>query len=148
MAVSKRRSKVACGTRLAVYMRDKWRCQYCGREFTPAEENLTGRYAPFVLEYNEKTRWQEPVFLEIDHIHPQSLGGDNSMENLRAACTPCNKRKLATTRHTKWEIRIRLAREALESGPATEETATKAAALLLGYLQGELPKPKGLPNAT
>ena len=132
--------KISKGRRLEVYMRDNWTCQYCGRIFTPREENLTGRYAP----WDRRPGDPDLVYLELDHIHPRSLGGDNSLENLRAACTPCNKRKLATTRHAKWDVRIRLAKEALETGVATEETAMKAAALLLGYLQSELPKPKAL----
>lgn len=130
--------KISAGKRLAVYVRDEWTCQYCGRVFVPEERNLTGKYAP----YDRKPGDLDVVCLELDHIHPRALGGDDSEDNLRAACTPCNKRKLATTRHTKWEVRIGLARKVLESGPANEDTAKKAAALLLGYLQSELPKVK------
>jgi 5-methylcytosine-specific restriction endonuclease McrA len=140
----KHRPKISKGRRLAVYVRDGWTCQYCGRVIKPNnEEYLTGRYAP----WERLPTDDDSVWLEIDHVLPRKLGGDDSLENLRAACTPCNKRKLATTRHTKWDVRIRLAQEVLSTGPNTEDTAVKAAALLLGYLQRELPKPKGLREA-
>ncbi len=130
--------KISKGKRLAIYIRDNWTCQYCGRVFAPTD----GKYAPLIEERNGAGKW-DYTWLELDHILPRALGGDDTEENLRAACTPCNKRKLATTSHTKWEIHIRLARDVLEAGTADENTAKKAAALLLGYLQSDLPKPKG-----
>jgi hypothetical protein len=39
--------KISAGKRLAVYVRDEWTCQYCGRVFVPEERNLTGKYAPY-----------------------------------------------------------------------------------------------------
>lgn len=33
--------------------------------------------------------------LEVDHVHPHSLGGTNEMENLVTACNRCNGRKKA-----------------------------------------------------
>lgn len=136
----KHRPKISKGRRLAVYVRDNWTCQYCGLVIKPnGPDYLTGRYAPWVATGIDF----ETVTLELDHVVPRKLGGDDSLENLRAACTPCNKRKLATTSHTKWDVRITLALEVLNAGPASEETAIKAAALLLGYLQRELPRIKG-----
>jgi 5-methylcytosine-specific restriction endonuclease McrA len=29
--------------------------------------------------------------LTIDHLHPKSRGGSDSLENLRPACSPCNR---------------------------------------------------------
>lgn len=137
------RPKISSGKRLAVYVRDNWTCQYCGYAFTPkGDAELAGRNAP-----GYEAGSFEWVWLELDHIHPRKLGGDDSLENLRAACTLCNRRKLATTRHTKWEVRIGLALDVLQSKPANEDTAKKAAALLLGYLQSELPPAKGLREA-
>lgn len=58
------------GQRFAVFTRDKFTCQYCGR--TGAE-----------------------VILEIDHVLPQAAGGTNDLGNLMTACHPCNRGKAA-----------------------------------------------------
>ena len=54
--------------RLRIYMRDKFRRQYCGEKKGVAE-------------------------LTLDHILPRSRGGDNSPMNIVTACIPCNNRK-------------------------------------------------------
>lgn len=36
------------------------------------------------------------VPLEIEHVHPKSLGGSDRVSNLTLACRPCNKKKDAT----------------------------------------------------
>lgn len=59
-------------TRFEVFKRDGFTCQYCGR--TPPS-----------------------VMLEVDHIHPRSLGGGNDMTNLVSACEDCNRGKAART---------------------------------------------------
>lgn len=51
-------------TRRAVFARDDWTCQYCGR----AAEN-------------------------VDHVMPRSKGGEHVWENVVAACRRCNSRK-------------------------------------------------------
>ena len=53
-------------TRRNILKRDGHKCAYCGRADLP---------------------------LTIDHIFPRSRGGDDSWENLVAACLPCNNRK-------------------------------------------------------
>jgi hypothetical protein len=53
-------------TRREIFIRDHFTCQYCGR------------------------RGGE---LTIDHVHPRSLGGGHSWENLVTACKACNHRK-------------------------------------------------------
>ena len=64
-----RSRREASGTkRLRIYMRDKYRCQYCG------EKKKAGD-------------------LTLDHILPRSRGGDNSPVNVVTACLPCNNRK-------------------------------------------------------
>ena len=67
--INVRRRREASGMkRLRIYMRDKYRCQYCG-EKKPVGE------------------------LTLDHILPRSRGGDNSPLNIVTACVPCNNRK-------------------------------------------------------
>jgi 5-methylcytosine-specific restriction endonuclease McrA len=51
-------------TRRAVFARDGWDCQYCGR---PAEN--------------------------LDHVIPRSRGGRHAWENVVASCRRCNARK-------------------------------------------------------
>ena len=67
--INVRRRREASGMkRLRIYMRDKFRCQYCG------EKKPVGQ-------------------LTLDHILPRSRGGDNSPVNIVTACVPCNNRK-------------------------------------------------------
>ncbi|MFB2532277.1 HNH endonuclease [Paracoccus sp. p4-l81] len=60
----KPRKKVAF-TRFNLFMRDEFRCQYCG-----GRDHLT-----------------------FDHVVPRSRGGITSWENVVAACSPCNLKK-------------------------------------------------------
>ena len=53
-------------TRRAVFARDRWTCQYCGRE----RGNLT-----------------------VDHVIPRSKGGSSGWDNIVTCCAPCNRRK-------------------------------------------------------
>jgi hypothetical protein len=73
--------------RFEVFKRDLFRCQYCGE--TPPK-----------------------VVLEVDHIHPVSMGGKNEIDNLLTACFQCNRGK------SKFEITT-----------LPESTSTKAALL-------------------
>jgi 5-methylcytosine-specific restriction endonuclease McrA len=59
-------------SRKAVFIRDNFRCQYCGAKVTMR----TG------------TR---------DHVVPRSRGGRDVLSNIVAACVPCNTRKDART---------------------------------------------------
>lgn len=62
--------RVAIGKslRFKVFKRDSFSCQYCGA--TPPS-----------------------VVLEVDHIHPVSKGGGNSLDNLITSCFDCNRGK-------------------------------------------------------
>jgi 5-methylcytosine-specific restriction endonuclease McrA len=53
-------------TRRAIFARDRWTCQYCGRE--------RGK-------------------LTIDHVIPRCKGGSSSWDNIVTSCAPCNRRK-------------------------------------------------------
>jgi 5-methylcytosine-specific restriction endonuclease McrA len=67
--INVRRRREASGMkRLRIYMRDKFRCQYCGDKKGVAE-------------------------LTLDHILPRSRGGDNTPVNIVTACIACNNRK-------------------------------------------------------
>lgn len=56
------------GFNVREYLLEKWgrKCAYCGAENIP---------------------------LQVEHIHPKSKGGSNSVTNLTLACEPCNKKK-------------------------------------------------------
>ena len=58
------RRRVASVSRRAVFDRDNYRCQYCGRHAD-----------------------------SIDHVVPRSRGGRDVWDNLAAACRPCNSAK-------------------------------------------------------
>jgi len=64
----RRRREASSMKRLRIYMRDKYRCQYCGDKRPVGE-------------------------LTLDHILPRSRGGDNSPVNVVTACVACNNRK-------------------------------------------------------
>lgn len=51
-------------TRRAIFARDNWECQYCGKD----AEN-------------------------IDHVIPKSKGGPHNWNNVVASCKPCNDKK-------------------------------------------------------
>jgi 5-methylcytosine-specific restriction endonuclease McrA len=56
--------------RLAIYLRDGFRCIYCRADLTSMGEGCT-----------------------LDHVTPVELGGDNSEGNLVTACKSCNSAK-------------------------------------------------------
>ena len=64
----RKRREASGAKRMRIYMRDKFRCQYCG----------------------DKKAANEPT---LDHILPRSRGGDNSPLNIVTACVMCNNRK-------------------------------------------------------
>lgn len=67
--INVRQRREASGMRRTrIYMRDKFRCQYCGDRKAANE-------------------------LTLDHILPRSRGGDNSPLNVVTACVSCNQRK-------------------------------------------------------
>ena len=67
-------------TRLEVFNRDKYTCQYCGNQ----------------------TRQ-----LTLDHVIPRYRGGQHTWENVVSACIACNRRKAGKTPE---EARMRLGR--------------------------------------
>ena len=63
-----KRKCVSKKIRFEVFKRDVFQCQYCGSQ-------------------------PPSVVLELDHLHPVSKGGDNSIDNLITACFDCNRGK-------------------------------------------------------
>lgn len=63
---------VAGWKREDIYKRDEFRCAYCGFDGSSFEG------------------W---LFLEVDHLRPQSKGGTDEPENLVTACKACNAMK-------------------------------------------------------
>lgn len=62
------RKQIPKSVRFEVFKRDKFTCQYCGKQ------------APEAI-------------LEVDHIKPVSKGGDNRIINLITSCRECNRGK-------------------------------------------------------
>lgn len=58
-------------------------CHYCGTQ---------GTIYWFTLSSGRPSGW---VWFghEIDHLHPESLGGSGDVDNLVLACQGCNRRK-------------------------------------------------------
>lgn len=59
-------------SRINVYLRDSFKCQYCAKRFVT--EDLT-----------------------YDHVFPKSRGGKGCWENIVTCCVPCNLRKANRT---------------------------------------------------
>jgi 5-methylcytosine-specific restriction endonuclease McrA len=98
-APPRRRPKVHPNTlkrvRLAVYQRDGFRCRHCGwQPNVPA--GYDGRYALGERDTRPGRKRFAVRVLQLDHIHPFSLGGRFEESNLQALCTTCNVRKGAT----------------------------------------------------
>jgi 5-methylcytosine-specific restriction endonuclease McrA len=62
------RKKEVKFSRLNIYARDEFRCQYCGKKF-------------------------EPRNLSFDHVVPKRFGGKTEWTNIVTACCRCNRRK-------------------------------------------------------
>ncbi len=60
-----KKAKIPASLRRAVYERDEYRCVTC----------------------------RSHIDLTLDHIYPESLGGETTEANLQTMCRPCNLRK-------------------------------------------------------
>lgn len=70
--MARKRKGISKKIRFEVFKRDKFTCQYCGKQ------------APDVV-------------LEVDHIHPVAKGGEDVMLNYVTSCDTCNAGKGART---------------------------------------------------
>ena len=86
-------TKIVTFSRRNIYKRDRFTCQYCGRQGRSLGLNhhdviseTSSRHAPLSTEE-----------LTIDHVMPRSRGGTSTWENCVLACLDCNKRKANRT---------------------------------------------------
>lgn len=81
----------ASWSRVNVYLRDNFTCQYCGRH----QKDLVRGSGEVMLRYGSvKVRVAvSNEHLTVDHVTPQSQGGKNEFRNTVAACSTCNGRK-------------------------------------------------------
>lgn len=63
-----KKSQSVAFNRMNIFLRDDFRCQYCGGRFDTKD-------------------------LTFDHVIPRCRGGGTSFENIVSACVPCNTRK-------------------------------------------------------
>lgn len=125
--MASKRRKIPRTVRLAVYERDGWACRYCSQVFTPGSEGeRSGQKAPWII------ATEGVIWLELDHVTPHSAGGADTVENFKAACTPCNRLKYDSTINADWPARIAKAQAVLDSSPAGRAAAQSAARALLG----------------
>ena len=87
-------------TRLRVWCRDNWHCQYCGRPvfFGPSLKLLEKINPGHIYHHaHGKTGLMLSLFqwglASVDHMMPASKGGGNDLGNLVAACWQCNNKK-------------------------------------------------------
>jgi 5-methylcytosine-specific restriction endonuclease McrA len=59
---------IARRERLAIYIRDRWSCAYCGADLSGVQPHEMG----------------------LDHLRPQCRGGSHEATNLVTACRRCN----------------------------------------------------------
>jgi 5-methylcytosine-specific restriction endonuclease McrA len=64
----KRKKQVVKFSRINVFIRDQFCCQYCGKNFVKSQ-------------------------LTLDHVIPVVQGGGKNWENIVTACKPCNQKK-------------------------------------------------------
>lgn len=82
--------------RLALYVRDGWRCRYCGCSviYGPARDVLRKAFSNEIPWPKATSPPAHGGFTALtatfDHIVPHAKGGDNSPANLVTTCWPCN----------------------------------------------------------
>ena len=89
-------------SRRNVFKRDKFACQYCGRQGRSdhsirAEESNDGHWQSHGSSANRRRRQPGSEELTIDHVVPRAQGGTSSWTNCVLACIDCNSRKADRT---------------------------------------------------
>lgn len=101
-----RKRKRVSFTRYNVFLRDQFRCQYCGQRF--AAKDLT-----------------------FDHVLPRSRSGTSRWDNIVTACGPDNLRK---ANRTPREAGMSLLRKPFEPTPQELDSAARSLPLVKGEL--------------
>jgi 5-methylcytosine-specific restriction endonuclease McrA len=88
--------------RRAVVERDGYHCRFCGIPVVDKyiRRRLALRY-PKAVPWGSTNQTQHAAFqcmwLQFDHILPNSRGGESTLENIVVACAPCNFGRMQTT---------------------------------------------------
>ena len=94
--------------RFEVFRRDGFRCRYCGRAATEAE-------------------------LQVDHVVPETLGGNDDPANLVTACNTCNAGKSSAP--LDGPVVAQVADDALRWAGAMRQAAAEAARDVAGHTE-------------
>ncbi len=126
-----------------VFARDGWRCRFCGvRLVVPPARKALAIAVPDALCWQGPNAALHAAFLYVsatlDHVVPHARGGTNDMDNLVAACWPCNfgrggylleqmglidpRQRLPN--RDKWDGLIRILRQPSQRQPAQAEVCT------------------------
>lgn len=92
----------ALATRQAALQRDGYHCRFCGIPvIDPAVRKLFRLAYPAAVRWGTTNATQHAAFqcmwLQFDHILPNSRGGDSSLENVVIACAACNFGRMQAT---------------------------------------------------
>lgn len=74
--------------KLAVYLRDDFKCRYCGGDLKPALISWLLWEGKRLHKINSAT-----LTATVDHVTPRSKGGLWTYENLVTSCQNCNNKK-------------------------------------------------------
>lgn len=86
--VAKRRT-ISKRTRFEVFKRDRFRCQYCGKE-APSVVLALREIAPDADVEDLRAEDLHVEDLHVDHVVPRAAGGDDAITNYVTACVDCN----------------------------------------------------------
>ena len=89
-------------TQAAVIQRDGYHCRFCGLPvIRPAVRDLIRRAYPDVLGWGSTNPSQHAAFqclwLQFDHVLPNSRGGPSTVENVVVTCAPRNFGRMEAT---------------------------------------------------
>jgi hypothetical protein len=89
-------------TKSAVLARDGYHCRFCGLPvIPPAIRDVMRRTYPHAVSWGSTTGSQHAAFqclwLQFDHVLPNSRGGASTVDNVVVTCAPCNFGRMETT---------------------------------------------------